>query len=129
MQLRSLLEMISVVLSSHSVSDSSNLPFLPRSLTWLFSGAVLFSRPMFIDLGIGRGVSLLAGLSVMGIVSFPLPRPFNGDLKILALSNPFLSQIVADSHDSLACGHYISTEPSCELDRSLLLVEIPDLLG
>jgi len=32
-------------------------------------GAVLFSRPMYINLGIGKGVSLLGGLSVMGIVS------------------------------------------------------------
>ncbi|KAF2741330.1 MFS general substrate transporter [Polyplosphaeria fusca] len=31
-------------------------------------GAVLFSRPMYIDLGIGKGCSLLAGLSVMGII-------------------------------------------------------------
>jgi len=32
-------------------------------------GAVLFSRSMFVDLGIDKGVSLLGGLSVMGIVS------------------------------------------------------------
>ena len=31
--------------------------------------AVLFARPMFLRLGIGKGVSLLAGLSVLGIVS------------------------------------------------------------
>ncbi|KAF2805188.1 MFS general substrate transporter [Mytilinidion resinicola] len=31
-------------------------------------GAILFSRPMFVDLGIGKGVSLLGGLSVMGII-------------------------------------------------------------
>ena len=31
--------------------------------------AILFARPMFLKLGIGRGVSLLAGLSVLGIVS------------------------------------------------------------
>ena len=31
--------------------------------------AVLFARPMFLKLGIGKGVSLLAGLSVLGIVS------------------------------------------------------------
>ncbi|KAF1982761.1 multidrug transporter [Aulographum hederae CBS 113979] len=30
-------------------------------------GSVLFSRPMYIYLGIGKGVSLLGGLSVMGI--------------------------------------------------------------
>ena len=33
-------------------------------------GSILFSRPMFLRLGIARGVSLLAGLSVLGIVSF-----------------------------------------------------------
>lgn len=32
-------------------------------------GAILFSRPMYINLGIGQGSSLLAGLSVLGIVS------------------------------------------------------------
>lgn len=32
-------------------------------------GAVLFGRLMYIDLGIGKGISLLGGLSVMGIVS------------------------------------------------------------
>jgi DHA1 family multidrug resistance protein-like MFS transporter len=31
------------------------------------AGCVLFSRPMFINLGIGGGVSLLAGLSVLGV--------------------------------------------------------------
>ena len=34
--------------------------------------AILFARPMFLKLGIGKGVSLLAGLSVLGIVSAPL---------------------------------------------------------
>ena len=32
-------------------------------------GAILFSRPMFLKLGIARGISLLGGLSVLGIVS------------------------------------------------------------
>jgi DHA1 family multidrug resistance protein-like MFS transporter len=32
-------------------------------------GSVLFSRPMYLKLGIGQGISLLGGLSVMGIVS------------------------------------------------------------
>jgi DHA1 family multidrug resistance protein-like MFS transporter len=31
-------------------------------------GAVLFGRPMFLHLGVGKGTSLLGGLSVMGIV-------------------------------------------------------------
>jgi DHA1 family multidrug resistance protein-like MFS transporter len=34
-------------------------------------GAVFFSRPMFINEGIGNGASILGGLSVMGIVSTP----------------------------------------------------------
>lgn len=35
----------------------------------LFAAAcVLFSRPMFINLGIGGGVSLLAGLSCLGVL-------------------------------------------------------------
>ncbi|KAH8821786.1 multidrug transporter [Xylogone sp. PMI_703] len=33
-------------------------------------GAVLFSRSMFVDLGIGKGVSLLGGLSVVGIIGW-----------------------------------------------------------
>ena len=32
-------------------------------------GAVLFSRPMYIDMGIGKGISILGGLSIIGIVS------------------------------------------------------------
>ena len=32
-------------------------------------GSVLFSRPMYINLGVAKGVTLLAGLSVLGIVS------------------------------------------------------------
>ncbi|ORY09251.1 multidrug transporter [Clohesyomyces aquaticus] len=31
-------------------------------------GAVLFGRPMYLDLGVGKGISLLGGLSVMGII-------------------------------------------------------------
>jgi len=31
------------------------------------AGCVLFSRPMFINFGIGGGVSLLAGLAVVGV--------------------------------------------------------------
>lgn len=36
-------------------------------------GSVLFSRSMYLYLGVGKGISLLAGLSVMGIVG-PLIR-------------------------------------------------------
>lgn len=34
----------------------------------LACGSILFARPLFINLGVARGVSLLAGLSVMGII-------------------------------------------------------------
>lgn len=34
----------------------------------LACGSILFARPLFINLGVGRGVSLLAGLSTLGIV-------------------------------------------------------------
>lgn len=36
--------------------------------------AILFARPMFLNLGIGRGVSLLGGLSVLGVVSRTIPN-------------------------------------------------------
>ena len=32
-------------------------------------GAVLFGRPMYIKLGVGKGTTLLGGLSILGIVS------------------------------------------------------------
>lgn len=31
-------------------------------------GAVLFSRPMYVDMGIGKGISILGGLSIIGII-------------------------------------------------------------
>lgn len=31
-------------------------------------GAVLFGRPMYVVLGVGKGISVLGGLSVMGII-------------------------------------------------------------
>lgn len=34
----------------------------------LACGSILFARPLFINLGVGRGVSLLAGLSTLGII-------------------------------------------------------------
>ena len=34
----------------------------------LAAGAILFARPLFINLGVGRGVTLLAGLTVTGIL-------------------------------------------------------------
>jgi DHA1 family multidrug resistance protein-like MFS transporter len=39
-------------------------------------GSILFSRPMYLNIGIGQGVSLLGGLSVMGIVSHTFTRYF-----------------------------------------------------
>lgn len=34
----------------------------------LATGAILFARPLFLNLGVGRGVSLLGGLTVIGII-------------------------------------------------------------
>lgn len=34
-------------------------------------GAVLFSRPMYVYLGVGKGISVLGGLAVIGVVSPP----------------------------------------------------------
>lgn len=34
----------------------------------LACGSILFARPLFINLGVGRGVSLLAGLSTLGVI-------------------------------------------------------------
>jgi DHA1 family multidrug resistance protein-like MFS transporter len=31
-------------------------------------GSIMFARPLFVNLGVAKGVSLLAGLSVMGII-------------------------------------------------------------
>jgi DHA1 family multidrug resistance protein-like MFS transporter len=31
-------------------------------------GAVLFSRPMYVTMGVGKGISILGGLSVIGII-------------------------------------------------------------
>ncbi|KAF7506481.1 hypothetical protein GJ744_011731 [Endocarpon pusillum] len=39
--------------------------------TWrsaLAAGAIIFARPLFINLGVGRGISILAGLAVGGVV-------------------------------------------------------------
>jgi DHA1 family multidrug resistance protein-like MFS transporter len=32
------------------------------------TGSILFARPLFINLGVDKGVSVLAGLSVIGII-------------------------------------------------------------
>lgn len=34
----------------------------------LACGSVLFGRPLFINLGIGKGVSVLGGLSTLGVI-------------------------------------------------------------
>ena len=34
----------------------------------LATGAILFARPLFINLGVDRGVTLLAGLTVGGVI-------------------------------------------------------------
>lgn len=34
----------------------------------LACGSIMFARPLFINMGVGRGVSLLAGLSCMGVI-------------------------------------------------------------
>lgn len=34
----------------------------------LACGSIMFARPLFINLGVGRGVSLLAGLSTLGVI-------------------------------------------------------------
>ena len=44
-------------------------------------GAILFSRPMFLKLGVARGVSLLGGLSVLGIIGIWLLYLFGAKLR------------------------------------------------
>jgi DHA1 family multidrug resistance protein-like MFS transporter len=46
-------------------------------------GAILFSRPMYIDLGVAKGISLLAGLSVLGVVSPQLFPSFQAVERIM----------------------------------------------
>lgn len=39
--------------------------------TWrsaLAAGAIIFARPLFINMGVGRGISVLAGLAFMGVI-------------------------------------------------------------
>ncbi|KAH8804500.1 major facilitator superfamily domain-containing protein [Xylogone sp. PMI_703] len=45
------------------------------------AGSVLYARPMFINLGIGKGVSTLGGLSVMGIIGTFLIYWFGAGLR------------------------------------------------
>lgn len=68
--------------------------------------AVLFARPMFLNLGIGKGISLLAGLSVLGIVSRRAPP----DCSVLRITDP--------SCRRLGCGSFTSTVQSYGRDPS-----------
>lgn len=69
-------------------------------------GSVLFSRSMYVDLGVGKGLSLLGGLSVMGIVSTGLGQAQREDsLKL--------------TEARLEYGCCISMERGCERARSL----------
>jgi DHA1 family multidrug resistance protein-like MFS transporter len=45
------------------------------------AGSVLYARPLFVNLGIGKGVSTLAGLSVMGIIGTFLIYWFGAGLR------------------------------------------------
>jgi hypothetical protein len=48
-------------------------------------GAVLFSRPMYVYLGVGKGISVLGGLAVVGIVSDTTPRNWSETVSDLRL--------------------------------------------
>lgn len=45
------------------------------------AGCVIFSRPMFITLGVGGGVSLLAGLAVVGVAGMVALYVFGAKLR------------------------------------------------
>lgn len=47
----------------------------------LACGSVLFAQPMFASLGVGQGVSLLGGLSVLGIIGMLLLFKFGAQLR------------------------------------------------
>lgn len=47
----------------------------------LAGGAVIFARPLFVNLGVARGVSLLAGISVAGIIGTTLIYFFGAKLR------------------------------------------------
>ena len=44
-------------------------------------GAIHFSRPLFINLGVGKGVSLLAGLSCIGVIGMFTLNFYGGALR------------------------------------------------
>lgn len=66
---------------------------------------ILFSRRMFLNLGVDRGVTLLAGLSVLGIVS-----PFRSTflLTISSLEPP--SDMLTYTSDRHACSLFLRCE-------------------
>ncbi|KAK9319845.1 major facilitator superfamily domain-containing protein [Lipomyces orientalis] len=45
------------------------------------SGSIIFARPMYLNLGIGKGISLLGGLSVLGIIGMYLLYFFGATLR------------------------------------------------
>jgi len=45
------------------------------------AAAILFSRPMYVNLGIGKGVSVLGGLSIMGIIGMFVLYKFGKSLR------------------------------------------------
>ncbi|KAK9242515.1 major facilitator superfamily domain-containing protein [Lipomyces tetrasporus] len=45
------------------------------------TGSILFARPMYLNLGIGKGISLLGGLSVLGIIGMYILYFFGANLR------------------------------------------------
>lgn len=44
-------------------------------------GSILFGRPLFVNLGVARGVSVLGGLSVIGIIGIFILWKFGAKLR------------------------------------------------
>jgi DHA1 family multidrug resistance protein-like MFS transporter len=47
----------------------------------LAAGCIMFAHPLYVNLGIGRGVSVLAGISVFGIIGMYLIYFFGAQLR------------------------------------------------
>ncbi|KAK9489716.1 major facilitator superfamily domain-containing protein [Lipomyces doorenjongii] len=45
------------------------------------SGSIIFARPMYLNLGIGKGISLLGGLSVLGIIGMYILYFYGANLR------------------------------------------------
>ncbi|KAK9241885.1 hypothetical protein V1506DRAFT_525047 [Lipomyces tetrasporus] len=45
------------------------------------SGSIIFARPMYLNLGIDKGISLLGGLSVLGIIGMYILYFFGANLR------------------------------------------------